>query len=246
MNVSLPEFPGRANAFQGGRNAYEGYQRGWGLQYGTLKTQIRADPLYARARRLAGSRSVMTEDNRMNIFLLLRFFFDRLPSRDIIEFGSYRGGNAIFMAACLKKLHPGAVVHALDTYRGIPTADAGVDLHSVGDFGDVNLTETREFAAREGLDNIRFVEGRFEDTVEGVYREAGSFGLAHIDCDIHAAVAFAQDSVLPHLCPGGYLVYDDALFSSCLGATQAVEELIMARRMHSEQAWPHFVFRKPL
>ena len=246
MSLTLPEFPARPNVYLAGRNAYEGYQRGWGLQYGTLKTQLRADPLYARARRLAGTRSVMTEENRMNLFLIIRFFLERLPNRDIVEFGSYRGGNAIFMAACLKALHPGAVVYALDTYQGMPATDARVDLHSPGDFADVDLAELCDFAAREGLDNIRFVAGRFEDTIEGVYREVGTFGLAHVDCDIHSAVAFAQESVLPRLCPGGYLVYDDALFSSCLGATQAVEELVMNHRMHAEQAWPHFVYRKPL
>ena len=37
--------------------------------------------------------------------------------------------------------------------------------------------------------------------------------------------------------------YDDGEVSSCLGATQAVEELIMERHLHSEQIWPHFVFR---
>ena len=42
---------------------------------------------------------------------------------------------------------------------------------------------------------------------------------------------------------GGYVVYNDVETSSCLGATQAVEELNMERRMYSEQIWPHFVFR---
>jgi hypothetical protein len=48
------------------------------------------------------------------------------------------------------------------------------------------------------------------------------------------------------MCKGGYLVYDDAHISSCIGATQAVEELIMERRVHCEQIWPHFVFRAGL
>ena len=77
----------------------------------------------------------------------------------------------------------------------------------------------------------------------GVYEAAGGFGLAHIDCDIYSAVKFAQDTVLTHMCRGGYLVYDDACVSSCLGATQAVEEFVMTQRTHSEQIWPHFVFR---
>ena len=45
---------------------------------------------------------------------------------------------------------------------------------------------------------------------------------------------------------GGYVAYDDADVSSCIGATQAVEELIIERRIHCEQIWPHFVFRAGL
>ena len=69
------------------------------------------------------------------------------------------------------------------------------------------------------------------------------FGLAHIDCDIYSAVKYCQDTMWDQMCKGGYLVYDDALVSSCIGATQAVEELIMERRVHCEQIWPHAVFR---
>jgi hypothetical protein len=44
--------------------------------------------------------------------------------------------------------------------------------------------------------------------------------------------------------PGGYLVFDDATVSSCLGATEAVEDLLIRRDgLNSEQIFPHFVFR---
>jgi hypothetical protein len=43
---------------------------------------------------------------------------------------------------------------------------------------------------------------------------------------------------------GGYWVFDDGHISSCLGATEAIEELVIRRdRRHSEQIFPHFVFR---
>jgi hypothetical protein len=45
---------------------------------------------------------------------------------------------------------------------------------------------------------------------------------------------------------GGYIAYDDADAPSCIGATEAVEELVMARSLHSEQVWPHWVFRAGL
>jgi predicted O-methyltransferase YrrM len=246
MSLTLPDFPKRENVFQKGRNAYEGYQRGWGLQFGGLRDDVLADPLYRRAAELAKGRSVVTEHNRMNIFLILKFFVGRLGSQNIIEFGSWRGGNAIFMAACLRELHPHARVYALDTFKGMPPTDYGIDLHDAGDFSDVDLGELQSFIAQKGLDNLTLVQGRFEDTVDSVYAREASFGMAHIDCDIYSAVKFSQESVAPRLCPGGYLVYDDACMSSCLGATQAVEEMIIEQGLHSEQIWPQFVFRKPV
>lgn len=245
MSLSLPEFPKRTSEFVNGRNPYEGYQRGWGLQFGDLREKVLNDPLYQRASRLAHGRSVVAEERRMNIFLIIRFFLERLACRNIIEFGSWRGGNALFMAACLKELHPGALVYALDTFQGMPVTDPVIDLHRAGDFADVDLVELQAVAREHTLDNLLFVQGRFEDTAMDVYQTAGGFGLAHIDCDIYSAVKFAQDTVLPHMCRGGYLVYDDACVSSCLGATQAVEEFVLDHRIHSEQIWPQFVFRKP-
>jgi predicted O-methyltransferase YrrM len=245
MSLSLPEFPNRVSEFVNGRNPYEGYQRGWGLQFGDLRENILTDPLYQRASQLAHGRSVVAEDRRMNMFLIIRFYLERLACRDIIEFGSWRGGNALFMAACLKELHPGALVYALDTFEGMPETDPVIDLHREGDFADANFPELEAVAREHGLDNLRFVKGRFEDTAMAVYEAAGGFGLAHIDCDIYSAVKFAQDTVLTHMCRGGYLVYDDACVSSCLGATQAVEEFVMTQRIHSEQIWPQFVFRRP-
>jgi hypothetical protein len=43
---------------------------------------------------------------------------------------------------------------------------------------------------------------------------------------------------------GGYIVFDDALYSSCIGATEVVEETVIRRDgLNSEQVYPHMVFR---
>jgi hypothetical protein len=43
---------------------------------------------------------------------------------------------------------------------------------------------------------------------------------------------------------GGYVAFDDAHTSSCLGATEAVEDLVIrGDGLNCEQIWPHFVFR---
>jgi len=68
----------------------------------------------------------------------------------------------------------------------------------------------------------------------------------HIDCDIRSAVAYSYNVVRPFTVPGGYLVFDDATVSSCLGATEVVEEQVVGRDgLRSEQIYPHYVFRAP-
>ena len=82
--------------------------------------------------------------------------------------------------------------------------------------------------------------------VEQLLGSLPRFALAHIDCDIYSGVKYAQDAVWPFMAKGGYVVYDDADAPSCIGATEAVEQLVMERRLHSEQVWPHWVFRAGL
>ena len=98
MESYLPDLPGLSTGARRGRNVYEGYQRGWGLQFADLAQKILADPLYRDAYAVAADRTIMSETNRMNIYLIMRFFLSRIPTGHVVEYGSYRGGSAIFMA----------------------------------------------------------------------------------------------------------------------------------------------------
>jgi len=242
----LPDFPALDSQLRLGRSVRDGYARGWGLQFGKLRDDVYADPVYQKASKLARGRSVVSEDNRINLYLICRFFLERLDAGHIVEFGSYKGGNALFMACVAADVRPGTNVYALDTYTGIPDADPSIDAHSAGDFKDVDLAELREYAEKRGVHNVQFVQGRFEDTAASLLSQIGKVSLAHIDSDTYSSVAYAYDVVRPHMVGGGYLVFDDATVSSCLGATEAVETLLIRRDgLHSEQIWPHFVFRAP-
>jgi len=218
-----------------------GMIRGWGLEYGELRRRVSRDPLYRKARRAANGRSVLSELRRINLFLIIRFYFSELASQDIAELGVYKGGNVFFMATLLKELYPGARVHAFDTYEGMPETKRGIDLHSAGDFADASLDEIVQAAKERGLDNVEFVKGDVRQTL-GNFRT--KLALGHIDLDIYEPIAFAQNVMWEQLVAGGYLVYDDTTTSSCLGATRAVEDLLVKEGVHSDQIFPHFVFRK--
>jgi hypothetical protein len=128
----------------------------------------------------------------------------------------------------------------------MPETESAIDTHTAGDFQDVDLFELREFAEREGVKNVEFIKGLFQETGPPALATFGSIALAHIDCDIYSAVAYSYDLVRNSMVSGGYVVFDDATTSSCLGATEAVEELVIRRDgLHSEQIFPQFVFRSP-
>lgn len=227
-----------------GRNLRAGYQRGWGLQFGTLVRQIRDDPLYQTASFLAAGRPIVSDFTRMNIYLILRTGLANMPRGQIVEFGSWRGCNAIFMARVAKELYPGMQVYVFDTFAGIPEPDRNRDLHAKGDFADADNDGLVMATRAYGLDNLHLVRGLFQDTPPHQLPAIGPIVLNHIDCDIYSAVTYSYEATLPYMVEGGYWVFDDALVSSCLGATEAIEEFLMIRdRRHSEQIFPHFVFR---
>jgi len=241
----LPKLPDIVKGIRLGRNVYEGYQRGWGLQFdNSVGGKILNDPLFKEARLLAGSRTIVAEANLMNIFLIMKYNLKNIDSGHIIEFGSYKGGSAIFMAQIAKRLYPGIRVYALDTFTGMPDVDKEIDAHDESHFNDVDLDELKKYTQKIGLDNLEFHQGLFEDTAEPLLKKIEKVSLAHIDCDIYSAVAFSYEVVKNFMVPGGYVVFDDACVASCIGATEAVETLLIQRDgLHSEQIYPHFVFR---
>lgn len=244
MDSYLPEITGLTQGIRKGRNVYEGYQRGWGLQFSDLREKILKDTLYNEALKLAKGRTILAELNRMNIYLLLKFFLPRIESGHIIEFGSYLGGNAIFMAYVADKILPGIQVYAMDSFEGMPVTNKDVDAHNKGDFSNVDYDELLRYIDKIGLKNLHLCKGYFEETSTPILRKAGKIALAHIDCDIQPSVEYAYEVVKPYMTNGGYLVLDDATVSSCIGATEVVEDLLIRRDgMNSEQIFPHYVFR---
>ena len=243
----LPVLPGRDPLeYRRGRSVYEGYQRGWGLAYSDLAAKVDADPDYQAAFDVARYRSIMTGDKLRNLFLLMKFYVPKLGGGHVIEFGSYRGGSAFFLAKLAQLLHPGMRVFALDTFAGMPPTDSAVDLHGEGDFQDADLSEITAARDAAGLDNLELVQGVFEDTLPGLLAQGHRFVLAHIDCDIYSAVAYTYEATKPHMAPAAYLVFDDSVAPSCIGATEVVEDLVVRRDGRlSEQIYPHHVFRAP-
>jgi predicted O-methyltransferase YrrM len=232
-----------------GRSVHDGYARGWGLEFGGIRNYVLDDPIYQQAMALAQERTIQAENCRMNLFLLAKYFLPRILDESaggsIVEFGSFRGGSAIFLASVCRSLGLNVKVYGLDTFEGMPPTDKGVDAHNAGDFAGVDLNELRAYVESCGLsEQLEFVQGMFDATAPALLPGVAPVLLAHIDCDVYDSVAFAWEVVKPCMANGGYVAFDDAHTSSCLGATEAVEDLVIrGDGLNCEQIWPHFVFR---
>jgi hypothetical protein len=227
-----------------GKTARDGYLRGCGIQFGNISSLCAADPLFVRAYSLVRSRSVVTDNKLVNLFMLIKFFLPQLPPGHIAEFGSFRGGSAIFMAMVANELCPGTKVFGFDSFTGMPSTDGRRDVHNAGDFSEVSVGEVRQFAGDAGVHNLELIEGMFEDTVPRFLPSIGPLRLSHIDCDLFDAIALSYEGSKAQMVPGGYMVFDDPLESSCLGAFEAIESLVIRRDgLHAEQAYPHLVYR---
>lgn len=228
-----------------GRNVMAGYARVSALQGNAITSFIANDPLYMECRALMQHRQLLTESRLINLFLILKYGLKNLKG-DIIEFGAYRGGSAIFLASAARALGLTATIYALDTFEGMPPSNSTLDFHHENNFQNVSFEELFEYKEKCGLTNLVFVKGRFEETALPLLQKSKKIVLAHIDCDLYESTKYAIDVTLPHLHPnGGYLVFDDALQSTCLGALQAIEGMIQEYHLRAEQSFPHLVYRYP-
>lgn len=235
-----------------GRNLRGGYARGSGIEFSNFhKILYEKDKLWCEAMKIATTlhksgqfRSITSEQKLANIYLILKYFWVEAPAGHIVEFGSFRGGSAAFMAYVIDKIAPGVKVFALDTFTGMPKTDPNKDQHKEGDFSDNNLDDVRSYIDDAGIRNVELVQGLFENTVKDLLPRVGKVSLSHIDCDIYSACVTAYQGVKPYMVKNGFYVLDDPTFGSCLGAFEFVEDfLIRGDGLSAEQVFPHMVFR---
>ncbi|MCX6957785.1 MAG: class I SAM-dependent methyltransferase [Verrucomicrobiae bacterium] len=227
----------------GGRNVAAGYLRACGLSFGKLYDAVKEDPLYQQAFHLMHGGTLLSERLLMNFFLLLKYSIKEMPG-DIIEFGSYRCGMALFLAYVARGLGIKGKVYALDTFEGIPHADGRIDFHACGDFKDTSFDAVSEIIQTLHLDNLILVKGSFQYSFPKICSMLQPLSLVHVDGVTYSSVKYAINAALPHMhSRGGYLVIDDALCSSCIGALQATEEMVQEYHLNAEQNWPHLVYR---
>lgn len=230
-----------------GRDVESGNFRAFGLEYGNFMEVLERDTLFIESFKPIIGKSLVTKVKFANLYLLISKWLPQLGTGDIIEFGSYKGGCAVFMASIASSLGLPIHVYGLDTFSGIPSSDKDIDYHKLGDFSNTSIGLAQDLAEELNIKNITFISGLFEDTAKETLLGCKPILLAHIDCDTESSVRFSYDVVKDFMVSdGGYIVFDDPLHGSCLGAFQVIEDCVIRRDgLSAEQVYPHLVYRYP-
>lgn len=148
---------------------------------------------------------------------------------DLIETGVWRGGAAIVMRAVLAAHGvTDRTVWLADSFAGLPApdprlhpADADYRLHRYEELS-VSADRVRANFERYGLldDQVRFVEGRFRDSLPRL--RGHTWSLIRLDGDLAESTHDALENLYPSLSPHGFVIVDD--YGAVRACREAVEE----------------------
>jgi hypothetical protein len=127
------------------------------------------------------------------------------PGGLFLEFGVEKGASANFIAGLIAAGDASAVLHAFDSFEGLPESWEGT-------------FETRGKFTVSGKiprlpSNVRIHKGWFDATLPG-FRDAhagASISLLHIDCDLYSSTRTVLEHIGDRLLPGSIVVFDEYL-----------------------------------
>ena len=148
---------------------------------------------------------------------------------DFVEAGVWRGGAVVFMRAFLEA-HAifDRTVWAADTFAGIPRGAIGPEeADAVDAWPDRWIARFHSVVAnvhRYGLldDRIRFLEGRFSDTLRDAPFDR--LALVRLDADSYRSTLDALDALYPRVSAGGFIIIDDWHLPGCRRAVDEYRE----------------------
>jgi hypothetical protein len=122
-----------------------------------------------------------------------------------LEFGVEKGASANFIARLIGAGNEPAVLHAFDSFEGLPDSWDGT-------------FETRGKFTVGGkiprlLSNVEVHKGWFENTLPGFRadHEGSTIALLHIDCDLYSSTRTVLEQIGDLLLPGSIVVFDEYL-----------------------------------
>lgn len=141
-------------------------------------------------------------------------------SGDTAECGVYKGASSCLI--CTATADRERIHHAFDSFEGLSAPDAydgghwqGGDLATPMEIAQRNLSRFQNVSWHKG-----WIPDRFKDVSDR------SFAFVHIDVDLYQPTRDSIDFFYPRTNPGGIIVCDDYAFTTCPGASKAVDEYL--------------------
>lgn len=159
-------------------------------------------------------------DRRWMLFQLLRL--SSCVPGDTVECGVYKGAGSSLICRFAKQNGLDRRHHVFDSFAGLskPGAKDGA-YWGAGDMAcDLEVVKAR-LAGYEGVEfHPGWIPTRWADVA------TLTFSFVHVDVDLYQPTLDCMTFFYPRLNPGGVLLCDDYGFTSCPGATEAVESFL--------------------
>lgn len=193
----------------------------------------------------------MTNAERMwAVIQSMRLIAQKNVQGDIVECGVWRGGNVLLFSLMLKKLSIKKDIWAYDTFEGMPdptSADVnfqGVDSMSmlagapkvsskkkgnIWCYAPLDEVKANILAHVDDIQNIRFVKGKVEETLDHEENLPKKISLLRLDTDWYEGTKKGLEVLYPRLVSGGVLILDD--YGYWKGARRAFDEYFAGKHV---------------
>jgi hypothetical protein len=159
----------------------------------------------------------------------------------VVECGVYKGASLTRFATfrALLENNDSRKIYGFDAFGAFPTTgvQSQADQSFIGKFEEqggagISSESLGRLLRAKGFANFDLIKGDVFDTIPALIRTSPYLRIAllHLDMDVYEPTRFAVDQLLPHMAPGGLIVFDD--YNSVEGATRVADELC---RSHG---WP--------
>lgn len=168
-----------------------------------------------------GERSGFNTHRKWALWQLLRL--TAAVDGDTAECGVFEGASSWLICAANRQFAGQRIHHLFDSFEGLSKPDAKDGSYwTVGDLArDEELVSSN---LKPFLANIEFHKGWIPERFADV--ESKTFSFVHIDVDLYQPTLDSVRFFYDRLCPGAIVLCDDYAFSSCPGATRAIDEFL--------------------
>jgi hypothetical protein len=163
----------------------------------------------------------MNTDRRWMLNQLLRLTY-QVPG-DTAECGVYQGAASYLICQFNAEILDNERHHFMfDSFEGLSKPSANDSLY--WSKGDLSAPEEAVRNALSDFPNITLFKGWIPTRFKEV--ENKQFSFVHIDVDLYEPTLESMAFFYPRMSPGGIILCDDYGFSTCPGATRAVDKIL--------------------